>query len=325
MPSQSQIQSLIHNGFGEVKTPTKAAIKGVVWYTRTHSIRCPLSDIAHAFNVSQRSVDRIIATESPRILSHTNKENEEPSVRHHPRKIRRSDTAAIADLVDECSYNDKSQTWIDLALEADVIRTEKDIHERTIAKWMKDNEKMGVFVSAIARELPPYIKTERIDWSRAMLKNDKEYLRRIIWSDEFHFHVGLQANRRIKRRVGERYNPRCMMKKKITKPVRTKMKQVHVWVAVGYRGYCRVIPYDSGNSNGKMNSKTYCEILEQMQDDLRGKMLFEDCDSAHNSNASKKFKARMGIESIQNAATSPDFSVIESLVARIEDALYPAK
>jgi hypothetical protein len=107
MPSQALIQGIIYNRVGKVKTPTKAAVRALVWYTRQNSILCPVSQIARDFNFSNRSINRIIAPNSNlQRLANTNKENVEPSVRRAPRKITCSDAAAIADELDASSFDD---------------------------------------------------------------------------------------------------------------------------------------------------------------------------------------------------------------------------
>jgi DDE superfamily endonuclease len=196
---------------------------------------------------------------------------------------------------------------------------------------MKLDEQMSTFTAHVVRELPEHIQKARVAWAEPK-KSDKPnpLWKRMAWSDEFHFHVGLQSNRRIKRRIGkkERYRLDCRIEKKITKPTReaqeNKLPNVHVFAIVAAGGYRRLIPYKTGNSNGKMTTAVYKRILDEIAPELkeRNLILFEDCDSAHTSKGSIIHKKKLGLEYLINAPKSPDLSVIESLAARIEDKLY---
>jgi hypothetical protein len=60
--------------------------------------------------------------------------------------------------------------------------------------------------------------------------------------------------------------------------------KLHAWAAVGYNFKSKLIFYDAGNSNGKMNHRTYRDqILEPIVKDwlLADFVLEEDGDSGH--------------------------------------------
>ena len=75
------------------------------------------------------------------------------------------------------------------------------------------------------------------------------------------------------------------------------LKLFNVFVLVGYN-YWKMIPYNAGNSNGKMTSKCYTEqILAQILDDFRsqGLILVHDSDSAHLSDITTNWVESNGL------------------------------
>lgn len=79
-----------------------------------------------------------------------------------------------------------------------------------------------------------------------------------------------------------------------------------------------MIPYDCGNSNGKMNTATYIKILEQLIPDMYGKTLCQDKDSAHNSTARTKWAKDHDFNLLTLPGKSPDFSIIECMAHPIK-------
>lgn len=77
-----------------------------------------------------------------------------------------------------------------------------------------------------------------------------------------------------------------------------------------------MIPYEiPGNSVGKMTTKVYTqEILPAIKDDLlsQGLTLWQDKDSAHDSNSTKAWFQKNNVPYITSPGNSPDLSIFES-------------
>jgi transposase InsO family protein len=79
------------------------------------------------------------------------------------------------------------------------------------------------------------------------------------------------------------------------------------------------------NSVGKMNIKCYTEqVLPQIIKDLkeRGLALYQDKDSAHASEGTKKWAEKYGLKLITGPGNSPDFSIIESMAQPLKNLFH---
>ena len=152
-------------------------------------------------------------------------------------------------------------------------------------------------INAVAEEERKLTKaqaTARLDWINEQLpkRPHSENWKDIAFCDEFHFGIGPQVTKRIKRKEGKewRYKPYNVHRKKVTsKDTKAKAKEedhlklLNVFVVMGYN-YRRVIPYEVDNSVGKMTTKVYTTyILPAIKEDLKreGLTLCQDADSAH--------------------------------------------
>jgi hypothetical protein len=121
----------------------------------------------------------------------------------------------------------------------------------------------------------------------------------VAFCDEFHFGIGPQVTKRIKRRQGkeQRYKSYNIHRKQLTtKDTKAKareekhLKLLSLFVVIGY-DYRWIIPYEVPNSVGKMTTKVYTEVvLPLLKDDLlyRGLWLCQDADLAHTSKETLK-------------------------------------
>ena len=155
---------------------------------------------------------------------------------------------------------------------------------------------------------------------------------KIRFLDEVHFSFGPQERLYVLRKPGERNCPDCIQEleqpknKKRAKDPENEPEldlsyKLHCWAAVGYNFKSKLYFYNAGNSNGKMNHKTYKDaILEPIVGDQLRKghdfVLEEDGDSGHGfgkgTNSVKKWKEDKGLNFYQNCAGSPDFAIIEN-------------
>ncbi|CZR68709.1 uncharacterized protein PAC_18608 [Phialocephala subalpina] len=152
----------------------------------------------------------------------------------------------------------------------------------------------------------------------------------VYFCDEFHFGVGTQTTRRIKRRRGRKSRDKAsnVHRKKVTsKDTKAKareedyLKLINVFCIVG-KNYRRAIAYEVPNSVGKMTSKVYIDILDQLRGDLQGITLWQDKDSAHDSKATTDWAKKHGIKLLTSPGNSPDLSIIESMAHPIKKKFH---
>jgi hypothetical protein len=141
----------------------------------------------------------------------------------------------------------------------------------------------------------------------------------MYFCDEFHFGIGPQVTKRVKRPIGKkwRYWKHNVHRKKMTaKDTKAKAREpdhlplLNIFVVVG-PDYRRFIPYDIGSPNGKMTTKVYLELLKQLKPDLDGIIFYQDKDSVYSSKAVAKWAKEEGIDLLTLPGKSPDFSIME--------------
>jgi hypothetical protein len=118
----------------------------------------------------------------------------------------------------------------------------------------------------------------------------------VAFCDEFHFGIGPQITKYIKRKRGSkyRYKPENVHRKKVTaKDIKAKareekhLKLLNVFVIIGYN-WRKIIIYKVLNRVRKITTEVYTKvILPQLIDELKdqGLTLCQDADSAHDSKA----------------------------------------
>ena len=151
----------------------------------------------------------------------------------------------------------------------------------------------------------------------------------VAFYDEFHFGIGPQITKRIKRKRGKeyRYKPSNVHRKKVTaKDTKAKareedhLKLLNIGVIIGYN-WRKVIPYKVPNSVGKMTTEVYIQhILPSIRDELldQGLTLCHDADSAHTSKATINWAKDNRIPLITLPGVSPDFSILEAIAHPIK-------
>ncbi|KAG9230643.1 hypothetical protein BJ875DRAFT_444820, partial [Amylocarpus encephaloides] len=199
-----------------------------------------------------------------------------PDPRGRKRALIRSDTAAIGNYLDDPSIplDNRGKPWLDIAEDAGItlpttihfkppgVRT---VNPFTIRKQCKDDEEVINAKCEEEKELTPAQARNRTDWV-----ND-EYPKRptdddwkdITFYDEFHFGLGPQVTKRVKRKRGggRRYAKQNVHRKKVTaKDTKAKareeehLKLLNIGVAIGFN-WRLVLPYTVPNSVGKMTTK----------------------------------------------------------------------
>ena len=213
----------------------------------------------------------------------------------------------------------------------------------------------------------PYIKEIRLRAFNEVYQFWRdENFKRLRYSDEKHFNDIKPRTLYIRRRIGTRYEPenlhyepfrerhrkRAKVKEKTPPPLEEEEDispeqaqfdwgRIDVWGAVGFGFKSKLVFYDAGNSNGKMNQKTYlAQVLEaEVATWPKGDwILEEDRDSGHGMkgkgpdepidiqswqdwegkdisklNKVMQWKIRNKKRWIFNTPDSPDMSIIENV------------
>jgi hypothetical protein len=325
------------------RTPQRAGVFWAYQYAQALGITIDRATIRQVTGISERSQSDILHSNRARTCH--NQEDGGPDPRGRKRTLTRSDTAAIADYLDDSTtlLDAKGAPWQDLATAAGVelpstqhfkppgIRT---LNGKAIRLACKDDEDIINAVCEEEKLLDPRQAKERLDWTDVQLEvrpHSKDW-EKVYFCDEFHFGLGPTVTKRIKRKRGSkyRYKPENVHRKKVTKKDTTAIAQAanplkifSIFVIIG-PNYRRYIPYDAGNSNGKMNSRVYIQILSQLLDEFKrdGITLCQDVDSAHKSNVVKDWADKNGFSLITLPGVSPDFSILESMAHPIKKKFH---
>ncbi|KAE9380926.1 hypothetical protein N431DRAFT_523394, partial [Stipitochalara longipes BDJ] len=184
-------------------------------------------------------------------------------------------------------------------------------------------------INAVAEEEKELTEAQaqaRTDWTDEQLPirpHPKDW-EDVAFCDEFHFGIGPQTTKRLKRKEGRewRYKPYNVHWKKVTsKDTKAKareeehLKLLNVFVVIGFN-YKRLISYEVDNGVGKMTTIVYTsQILPALKADLirEGLTLCQDADSAHKSKATLKYARENDIKLLTLPGVSPDFSIVETM------------
>jgi hypothetical protein len=329
---------------GQAKTPQRCGVLYAKLYSQEMGISIPQSIIRKVTGVPERNQSRILASKQPRTCH--NQPDSGPDPRGRKRAFTRLDTSAISDYLDDytVSLDDKGLPWLDIAEQAGVDLPEtfhfkppglRTVSTQTLQRACKADEDLINAICEEEKELTETQAKERCNWvdeqllQRPRSKNWKD----VAYCDEFHFGVGPQTTKRIKRKRGPqyRYKPENVHRKKVTaKDTKAKareedhLKLISVFVVIGYN-YRKIIRYTVPNSVGKMTTKVYTEdilpaLLKDFQD--QGLTLCQDADSAHTSKTTIAWAKKHGLPLLTLPGVSPDLSILESLAHPLKKAFH---
>lgn len=307
-------------------------------------ISIPQSIIRKVTGVPERNQSRILASKQPRTCH--NQPDSGPDPRGRKRAFTRSDTSAISDYLNDYTVplDNKGLPWLDIAEQAGVDLPEtshfkppglRTVSTQTSQRACKADEDLINAICEEEKELTRTQAKERCDWVNEQLlqRPRSKNWRDVAYCDEFHFGVGPQTTKRIKRKRGPRYHykPENVHRKKVTaKDTKAKareedhLKLISVFVVIGYN-YRKIIQYTVPNSVGKMTTKVYTEdilpaLLKDFQD--QGLTLCQDADSAHTSKTTIAWAKKHGLPLLTLPGVSPDLSILESLAHPLKKAFH---
>lgn len=324
-----------------LETPQRASIIFARALEQELSVPIPPAILTKLTGASARSQSRIAASKEVRRLQ--NRPDNGPDPRSRLPALTRSDTAAIEGyLSDEnIPLDDRGAPWLDIA-EAAGVELPETIHfkppgrrEVTTQTVQRACKKDAGIINAVCHEekkLPPKQADARVDFSEEQLEERPHSIdwEDVYFCDEFHFGVGPQTTKRVKRKRGRAYRDKPMnthRKEMPTKEVKKKareenhLKMISVFVIVG-KNYRRAITYTVPNKVGKMTGEVYVEILKELGGDLNGITLWQDKDSAHDSKVVIDYAKARGISIITSPGNSPDLSIMETMAHPVKKAFH---
>jgi len=293
-PPGSQLQQL--------ETPQRSAIFAVLYYCEKKGIHCTLQDLQDTFNIPISTSSRVLASRRARRLG----DSDQIETRGR-------------DYIEEAPFEEKGDTWVDLAYHAGATSDKTQISARTIERRVGEVCDIHAFKAAKKELLKPYICAQRVDWCKLykQLRPTGKDWRQVLWCDEIHNSSAVRHVKWIKRKKGERWNPSNIQYESYARPDPEEQarQRFHFFCVIGYN-FAWCTPYNAGNSNGKMNAKTYIKILSKLQAHILGRelVLWQDCDSAHVSQKVLDWMDYNGMEYINSSPKYPDLSIMETWV-----------
>lgn len=239
---------------------------------------------------------------------------------------------------------DRGAPWLDVAEEAGVKLPEtthfkppgvREVNAETIQRTCKKDADLFTAVCHEEKKLPPKQTQNRVDFAEQQLEERPHSINYsdVYFCDEFHFGIGPQVTRTVKRKKGRKYQDKpmnCHRKEMPSKEVKKKareeehLKIIHVFCLVG-KDYRRVLPYTVPNEVGKMTADKYIEILEEIGSDLSGITLWQDKDLAHDSKKVIAYCKKRGLATITSPGNSPDLSIMETMAHPIKKAFHSCR
>ncbi|KAL5316272.1 hypothetical protein ACEPPN_015317 [Leptodophora sp. 'Broadleaf-Isolate-01'] len=324
---------------GHLRTPQRANIIFAKALEQEIKTPIPLTVVEKLLGASTRSQSRIAASKQIRTLHNI----EGPDPRGRKRALTRNDTAAVEYYCsdEEKTLDDRGAPWLDLATQAGVELPQtwhfkpsgyREVNTEAVQKACRDDSGIGDYVCHEEQKLPPRIAKERVEFSEEQLEERpySEQWNNVYFCDEFHFGVGPQTTKRVKRKRGREHRDKpmnCHRKEMPSKQVKKKVREenhlqmISVFCIVG-KNYRKALTYKVPNSVGKMNSEVYIDILEELGQDLDNITLWQDKDSAHDSIAVRDYAKKKGLSIITAPGTSPDLSIMETMAHPIKKAFH---
>ena len=152
-------------------------------------------------------------------------------------------------------------------------------------------------------------RTTRFNWAKERRNWKREDWAKILWSDESVFEIVPGRRVRVRRRVGEKYHPDCLVS-----TVKFGGGKVQVWGCMCRDGVGSLHVVD-----GRLNASAYIDLISPTLKDDGERIIGEnfvfqqDGASCHTAEYSKKWFRREKISVLPWPSQSPDLNPIEHL------------
>ena len=263
---------LFHHSGEQVKTPQRCGVLYAKAFAQELGISIPTSIVRKITGVPRRIQSRILLEKEPRTLH--NQIDKGPDPRGRKKALTRADTAAIAAYLSDSDVDldDRGKPWLDIAKNAGVTLPEtyhfkppgyRTVNPKAVQQNCKYDEGIINAICEEERELTKDQAENRINWVDINLKErpHSKNWKDIAFCDEYHFGLGPQTTKRLKRKTGPIRLKNVHRKKVTSKDTKAKareekhLKLLNVFVAIGYN-WRKVIPYKVPNNVGKMTKYT---------------------------------------------------------------------
>lgn len=244
-----------------VSTPTRAAVLGAAYFYEQTRQPCSTKDLATIFNILERTCRRILSSRRARQLQNL----DDPDTRGHPRTLKNLEADAIASYIDNSTFDEKGEDWETIANKSTVDEDARGLLRVIYWRRVKEVADIKTYVAAIRQDHPPKRRTHRIEWyiEQLELRPHGVHWRRVVWSDEIYWSTGPRYTKRVKRRRGERDLVKNVQYNKNQYPMPYEVEEFYIFAVIGYN-FSWAIQYNVGNKNGKMNARTYLQILPEL-------------------------------------------------------------
>ena len=209
------------NSIGEISTPARAAVMTAKVLGQLLNIKVPSAIVQEISGVPPRSQSRILASKEVRTLNY--REDNRPNPRGRPRCLKRSETAAISNYLEDENVllDDKGAPWLDIVEAAGAELSEtwhfnplryRIVDNRRVQAACKRDEDLITAVCHEEKELPHQQAKNRIEFCEDNLEErpHSEDWEDVYFCDEFHFGVGPQTTKTVKRKRGRKHRDNPM-------------------------------------------------------------------------------------------------------------------
>ncbi|KAF1939053.1 hypothetical protein EJ02DRAFT_497951 [Clathrospora elynae] len=253
----------------QLETPQRSAIHAVFYFCQQQSLKCNLQAIHTVFGIPKSTASKVVASgQCRRLQNHPTV----PNTCRGLRELTASDANAIASYIQEAPFVEKADPWQDLAERAGVVKEYKhearasnvQFHPHMIQERVTEVTGMKTHKAVVKEKHTKAQISMRLEYIDDQLElwPKKEDWRCVLWCDELHWITGPRWPKNIKRDAGEaaKYAKDNIQYEEQHKPDPQLQHHFHMYCVLGY-DFAFAIPYNAGNSNGKMNTKTYINTI----------------------------------------------------------------
>jgi hypothetical protein len=194
----------------QLKTPKRAAIFSVFYFCQQQHLPCTLEQVKETFGIPTTTSARVLRSKRCRRFQNS-RDQEDPQ--GLPRQLTAADATAIALYIRQAPFNEKGDSWQDLAERAGVVK--EYIHERgkENIQFHAETIQQRVTIATGIKTHRAIVKEEHTEPQRvariqycseqlAMRPLPKDW-HNVIWCDELHWMTGPRYRKDIKRDAGD--------------------------------------------------------------------------------------------------------------------------
>ncbi len=205
-------------------TPNKAKVQAVIEFNKAHEIKYRTTDVFKHFKVPERTGWRIISKDGPSTSARKRHNDLSlPETRGRKSKITKRDIQKMDHFLQTQGFEGRILTWLQLAAECGI----EGVSEQTIQRTLSNSLHYSKCIACSKSWVSPSAARNRLRFAIEMLRKypTPEAWRRVRFSNEVHFGLGLQGKLRVIRKPGERYCGDCIQE--VNEPKEKDRKQIY--------------------------------------------------------------------------------------------------